>query len=265
MPACLVRTGAGFLAATLTAFLARRAGALSTSGAIAAAIVGTASVVAGWNWGTLLVLYFVASTALSRIGIAEKERRTGGVVAKGGARDAAQVFANGGVFALGALAASALGAPPTLVAGAVGALAAAAADTWATEIGVLLGGTPRSVLTLRAVPPGTSGGVSAAGTIAMISGALFVALAARTLALTDALSIVTLAGCAGALADTLIGATLQERRWCDACGLATERLTHDCHAATRFAGGVPGMDNDVVNLLATLTGAAAAALLAFAS
>lgn len=265
MPAWLVRTAAGFLAAAFTAFLARRAGALSTSGAIAAATVGTVSVVAGWRWGTLLVLYFVASSALSRVGSAEKDRRTGGVVAKGGARDAAQVLANGGVFALGALVASALGAPPALVIGAVGALAAAAADTWATEMGVLLGGTPRSVLTLRAVPPGTSGGVSAAGTIAMICGALFVALTARALALSDALSIVTCAGCAGALADTLMGASLQERRWCDACGLTTERRTHDCGAATRFAGGVPGVDNDAVNLLATLTGATAAALLAFSS
>jgi uncharacterized membrane protein len=146
----------------------------------------------------------------------------------------------------------------------VGALAAATADTWATEIGTLFGGTPRAPLTLRPVPPGTSGGMSAAGTAAMIAGALFIALAARALALTDALAVVTLAGCVGAMVDTLLGATLQERRWCDACGRATECRRHHCGADTRLAGGLTVMDNDAVNVLATLTGAALAALLAFA-
>jgi uncharacterized protein (TIGR00297 family) len=183
------------------------------------------------------------------------------VVEKGGARDAVQVLANGGVFALGAVLAAVVGPPAgvRLSAAALGALAASTADTWATEIGTLIGGIPRALLTLRRAPPGTSGAVSLAGTLAMLAGALFVALVARALSLTSAVGLVTVAGAAGAMADSLLGATLQERRWCDACALATERRVHDCGAETRLVGGLVWMDNDAVNLIATLVGAVVAA------
>ena len=266
MPNLVSRAALGLVAAVAIALAARRAGSLSTSGAVAASAVGTAAVAAGWNWGAFLVLYFVLSSVLSHAWSAEKVRRTAGIVEKGGARDASQVLANGGVFAvccLGVLAAD-QGAAPLFAAAAAGALAAAAADTWATEVGTLLGGTPRAALTLRAVPAGTSGAVSAAGLVAMAAGALAMALAARLLALTDLLAAVAAAGCVGALADTLLGASVQERRWCDACARATERRRHDCGAVTRHIGGMTRIDNDAVNLLATLAGAASATLLAFA-
>jgi uncharacterized protein (TIGR00297 family) len=265
MTSLVVRAAIGLLAAVAIALAARRARSLSRSGAIAAVVVGTAAVAAGWGWGTLLFIYFVLSTLLSRAGAAEKAARTAGIVEKGGARDATQVIANGGVFALGVLGtlAAAPATAPVLAAAAAGALAAATADTWATEIGTLVGGTPRALLTLRQAPPGTSGAMSAAGTAAMVAGALFVALTARWLGLTDAFGAVAIAGCVGALADSLLGATLQERRWCDACERATERRVHDCGATTRLTGGLAMVDNDGVNFAATLTGAAVAALLAF--
>jgi len=100
----LTRALLGLIAAALIAFTARAARSLTTSGAIAATVIGTLAVAAGWNWGALLILYFVSSTALSRVGRAEKEERTASVVAKGGQRDAIQVFANGGVFAAAAIA-----------------------------------------------------------------------------------------------------------------------------------------------------------------
>jgi uncharacterized protein (TIGR00297 family) len=260
------RAAAGLLGAAAIAYAARRAGSLSASGALAATAVGTAAVAAGSRWGALLVIYFVTSSLLSHLGTAEKASRTGGVVEKGGERDAIQVLANGGVFALCALLAALSTAPlaTTLTAAALGALAAATADTWATEVGTLIGGTPRSLLTLRRVPTGTSGAVSVAGTLAMIGGALFIAMVALALSLTEAVAIVTIGGTAGAIADSLLGATLQERRWCGACALATERRVHDCGATTSLAGGHAWMDNDAVNLLATLVGAAVAAMLVIA-
>lgn len=261
----LSRATQGLLVAVAISAVARRAGSLSASGAVAASVVGTAAVAAGWGWGAVLILYFVLSSSLSHAGSAEKTRRTGGIVEKGGARDATQVLANGGVFALcclGILAAGQSSARLFAVA-AAGALAAATADTWATEIGTLLGGVPRAVLTFRAVPPGTSGAVSAVGTVAMVAGALLIALAARLLGLTHVFAAVTAAGCLGALTDTLLGASVQERRWCDACARPTERRRHDCGAVTRHVGGKTAMDNDAVNLLATLAGAASATLLAF--
>ena len=228
-------------------------------------MVGTLAVAAGWSWGALLIAFFVASTLLSRVGAGRKERRVGGIVAKGGERDAAQVLANGGVFAAAAL--MSLLAPewPGWTAVGAGALAAATADTWATEVGTLAGGVPRSITSLKPVPPGTSGGITVAGTLASVAGATFIGALAwvagwpRDAVLGGAAA----GGFAGATFDSLLGATLQARRWCDHCAAATERIVHGCGTPTRPAGGLAWLDNDRVNLAATLVGAGVGALMAF--
>ena len=243
---------------------ARRARSLSTSGAIAATVMGTACVAAGWRWGVLLIVYFVASTLLSRWGEETKARRTSAVVAKGGERDATQVFANGGVYA--AAATLTLLVPDAQVlalldAVALGALAAATADTWGTEIGTLARGTPRLVTTGRAVPAGTSGAVSVTGSLATVAGALFIGGVARLLGWPlGPVWAAVLGGIVGAVTDTLLGATVQARRWCDECGSPTERAGHACGATTRHAGGIAWLDNDRVNLAAVITGAMVAAV-----
>ena len=261
----LERVTLGLIAAAAIAFVAQRAGALSNSGAVAAALVGTAAVATGWRWGALLIVYFVTATMLSRFGRARKDQISSGLLEKSGARDATQVIANGGIFAASALLVS-FGTPRfafLMSAAAVGALATAAADTWATEIGTLVGGTPRSLLNLRPVPPGTSGGVSVAGSLAMVAGAAFIAFTAHAVTLTPDVGRMTAAGLVGAMTDSLLGATLQERRWCDACDRPSERRVHDCGAPTRLAGGREWLDNDLVNLLATFVGATVAAMLAY--
>src|SRR5579884_3019402 len=176
----LARTLIGLVLAVVIALAARRARSLSSGGAVCAAAVGALSAAAGWSWAILLIAYFVASTLLSRWGRREKERRTASVVAKGGERDAIQVMANGGVFAAAALGMIAHPDARWLALG-VGSLAASAADTWATEVGTLVGGVPRSITSFRRVAPGTSGGVSSWGTVAAVLGAIFVALIARLL------------------------------------------------------------------------------------
>ena len=252
----IARALAGLLIALTVALAARRAHALSIGGATAAVVVGVVAVAAGWAWGALLIAYFVASIALSRLRSAEKEARTGDVVAKGGARDAFQVVANGGLFAVAALGGAAL-APDSL--------AASTADTWATEIGSLATRPPRSILTWRPVAPGTSGGVNVLGMLAMIAGAAFIAYGGRALALEVPIVAVVLGGFLGAIADSVVGATLQDRRWCDTCQKSTERMIHGCGAPTRHAGGITLVDNDLVNLIATFAGAAIAALLVYSS
>lgn len=255
----LARLVAGVLVAAGIALAARRAGSLSVSGALAATAIGAASVAAGWPFGGLLILYFVLASALSRLGAPSKERRTSAIVEKGGARDAIQVLANGAAFALLALATLATTSSPTLVAAACGALAASAADTWGTELGTLYGGEPRSILSWRLLPAGTSGAVSVVGSLATIAGAVAIAVGARALGISVPVIAVAAGGTFGALTDSLVGALLQERRWCPSCRRQTERRIHDCGTATIHAGGVAWMTNDAVNLLATIAGAAAAA------
>jgi len=252
----------GLIAAATIAFAARAARSLTTGGAITATVIGTLAVTAGWSWGALLILYFVSSTILSRLGRAEKEKRTSSVVAKGGQRDAVQVLANGGIFAAAAIA---MLVDPNIrwIALGAGSLGAAAADTWATEVGTLYGGTPRSILTWRPVPAGTSGGVSLIGTLAALAGATFVAIIATALGWTPRLgTMIAIGGIAGAMVDSVIGATMQSRRWCDGCERETERATHDCGAETRRLRGLPWLDNDAVNFLSNAAGGILAALLA---
>lgn len=247
----------------MIAGLAWRVGSLSASGAMAAVAIGTATMVAGRAWGALLVAYFVASTLLSRLGRARKQQRTASVVGKGDVRDAVQVFANGGLFAAClVLLPGATGAvETTLTVAALGALAASTADTWATEIGTLLGGSPRSCIDMKVVQPGTSGAVTAVGLVAMCAGAFALAYAASHLGLTSIPTIIAMAGIAGALTDTILGATLQQRLRCPRCDQATERNVHSCGTPTSYAGGLEWMSNDAVNFAATIAGAAVAVTL----
>ena len=64
-------------------------------------------------------------------------------------------------------------------------------------------------------------------------------------------------GIVGSTADSVIGATLQARRRCPRCNLATERLVHSCGAPTAHAGGVSWLTNDGVNAVSSAIGAAA--------
>ena len=254
------RALAGLLLAGALGFVAWTVRALSPGGALAALVVGTAAVIAGWGWAIVLIAFFVTSSVLSRFKGSAREARIGGIVEKGDERDAPQVLANGGIFAAAALLAATTG-EASLAAAALGALAAATSDTWATEVGTLAGGLPRSIVSLKPLPAGTSGGVTVPGTLASIVGASFISSVAYLTGIGPAPVAVFLGGVSGSLADSLVGATVQERRWCDRCSEATERRIHTCGIATRIVGGVPGARNDVVNVVCTLVGATVAAVL----
>src|SRR5437763_14352770 len=139
-----------------------------------AALIGAIAKAAGWDWAALLILYFISASIVSRLGAAKKEARVESVVDKGGERDAVQVFANGGVFALGALG-WILAPHPRWQLLAVGALAASSADTWGTELGTWLGRRPRLLGVGPSIPVGMSGGVTLSGLLGSAAGALLIA------------------------------------------------------------------------------------------
>ncbi|HET8678616.1 MAG TPA: DUF92 domain-containing protein, partial [bacterium] len=138
----------------------------------------------------------------------------------------------------------------------LGALAASAADTWATELGMLSRHPPRLFTTGEYVPAGTSGAVSMVGSIAGVAGAILIA----AIGAHGQAHIFTAAWIAGVLAmffDSLLGATLQAsfRR-------PDGRITEEPGREAVLVRGVPWLTNHVVNLFATLAGAAGAAALA---
>jgi uncharacterized protein (TIGR00297 family) len=218
---------------------------LSPGGALAALAVGAlVAIGTGWAGLALLFAFFLSSTLLTP---------------GGGRRRAVQVAANGGVAAAAALLSR---THPTWGAAFAGALAAAAADTWSTEIGARSRRGPRLITTGRPVPAGTSGGITWLGTAAGAVGAAFVAAAAALLAIVEPgrVLLVGMGGCAGGLADSLLGATLQARYRCATCGTAAETPRPCCGGRPALARGLRWMTNDTVNLLATVTGAAVAVL-----
>ncbi len=247
----------GAVVSVAIAAAAYRAKTLTLGGALAAVAVGTATFGAlGLPGAIVLLAFFASSVGLSRYGRARKRERLQDVD-KTGARDAAQVLANGGIAAACALAS--LHGDARLVAAFAGAFAAAAADTWGTEIGTLAREAPRSILTLRPIAAGLSGGITRSGTLAEIAGAFFVAVSALTLTRDlRFVGAVAAAGVAGAFVDSLLGASVQTLRYCPQCKRFTEREPHGCGANTRLVRGSTLVGNDAVNFAATLSGAALA-------
>ena len=276
LPGALLWLAFAYALAGAIGYAGYRAHALTPGGALAACLVGgTIFGFGGLWWAVLLVLFFVSSSALSFVAAGNPlKRRAAEQFDKGSTRDAAQVLANGGIPALAALAYG-LGAPPgpTLwFAAFVGALSAATADTWATEIGVLSPIPPRLLTTGRPVEPGTSGAVTPLGTSAALVGALLIGLSATTLvafpntglpSIPFATTILAglIGGGTGMLADSLLGATLQASYRCPACDTPTESRVHRCGTPTLLTRGHPFITNDVVNVAGTVTGALLAALL----
>ncbi len=242
-----LRLGLGAFGAAAMGLLSRRLGWLNAAAAWTAAVVGFACFgFGGWPVALPLLTFFTTSTLLGRLPVAGDHR-------KHGTRNAHQVLANGGMAALASVLA-ALGAGEAALAAASGALAAANADTWATEIGTRLGGTPRQLALGRAVPRGASGGMTAVGLVGGAAGALVVALVGASTGLAH-WSAVFCGGVVGMVADSVVGGTLQALYRCPSCGKSTEDRVHDCVTPLVLVRGLPWLDNDGVNLTATVVGA----------
>lgn len=225
---------------------------LSMSGSITASLFGFSLLYwGGWPWIVPVLVFFGTSSLLSKL------RRPGqeGQGKSEDVRNGLQVLANGGV-AWFFLSLYVVGSNPLWIAGFGGALAAATADTWGTEIGRLARGRTVSVLTGRPVVQGTSGGISWQGTLAGACGA---ALLAGTclIGFPEHISFVeagmlTFAGVLASLVDSLLGATVQARYLNPETCEISERKTSD---GMQLHTGWRWMTNDTVNLCCTTAGA----------
>lgn len=246
--------------------LAYRLRFLDRSGAIAGGLLAASLIgLGGLAWAVPAFTFFVLSSLLSKA-VRRQTAAAAGHDEKGHVRDAGQVIANGGVgwacLLVFAVWPSGTGWLEATYWGFLGAFAAATADTWATEIGIYAGGTPRSLLSGKLVPPGTSGAVSVAGTLGGLLGAVVIwgaAVLSTPAAWAGAawggtLWAVAGGGFAAAWLDSLLGATVQARYRDAETGLQTERAT-SAGRPNVLVRGHRWLTNDRVNLSATAFGA----------
>jgi uncharacterized protein (TIGR00297 family) len=209
------------IALALGAILARALTPLA--GAVAAGFGMVIVVAVGFAFLALLILFVVASVLVTRYRITEK-RAKNLQEGKAGERGVANVVAH--ILVPTGLAIGAGLTPPVLSVPTVSvlyasALAFGAADTFASELGVLAG-SARSILTFRPVAPGVNGGVSAFGEVWALVGALttgvvgyllYTGLGTPTLAAGVVVGVVTVAGFLGCQIDSVLGEALENRRY----------------------------------------------------
>lgn len=262
----------GLAAGVGIAYLAYRARSLDESGALAAGILGSVVFgLGGVGWAVVLLTFFLSASALSKVFKPEKSA-VARDFAKGSRRDAGQVTANGGAGGLLALMFFLLVqfSPENkwlspLWVGFCASFAAANADTWATELGVLNPRRPVLISSFKRVPQGTSGGVSLVGTLAAMAGSVLVGFMAvlsiragwgpvGKLPLWEQFLVITGAGILGGFVDSYLGATVQAVYTCPACETETERHPiHACGRATVLKRGLPWLNNDWVNAACTVS------------
>ena len=215
---------------------------LDLSGMLAAMVVGlTVSLFGHWTWLIILVIFlFVASIATKwRF---EEKRALSIHESNEGARGWRNVMANGAAASLVAILGW-LGEGDWYFLAVACSVSVALSDTLASEIGSLDPRT-RSIITLEAVPPGTNGGMSPTGTMAALLGALIIAASTvllapvydESMATASIFVTVTIVGWLGCQIDSILGELLENRGY---------------------------IGKHTVNFLATLSGAAMAAIVAF--
>ena len=203
-------------AATVTvafALLARAVRGVNWSGALAGGLACFA-LFAGAGpaaFATLMALFAITWIA-TRLGYRRKQEL--GLAEHREGRNGRQVLANLAVAAMAAIVFGATGNGAYVVA-LIAALAEAATDTVASEIGQSRRRSARMITTWERVPAGIDGGITFPGTLAgAVAGVVIAAVAAASGILPGReIWIPIVAGFAGMLADSVLGATLQPRGW----------------------------------------------------
>lgn len=168
----------------------------------------------GWTGYAVVVFYFLVGSAVTKIGMAEKE--SAGIAEKrSGARGPENVWGSALVAALCAL--GTLVCPQELQAllllGYVASFSTKLSDTSASEIGKAYGQHTFLITTLKPVPRGTEGAISLEGTLAGIVGSVAIALIGWGVGLLSpvGVGICILAAFVATNLESVIGATLQHR------------------------------------------------------
>jgi uncharacterized protein (TIGR00297 family) len=171
----------------------------------------------GWKGYGVVMFYFLAGSAVTRIGMAQKE--AAGIAEKrGGARGPENVWGSAFTATVCAIGVAAIklgwlnpGWESLLILGYVASFATKLSDTTASEVGKAYGKSTFLITTLKPVPRGTEGAISLEGTIAGIIGGILISLVAYSLSMITFTGVITcmIAAFVATNIESVIGATLQ--------------------------------------------------------
>eukprot|EP01059_Diplonema_ambulator_P014349 TRINITY_DN25227_c0_g1_i1.p1 TRINITY_DN25227_c0_g1~~TRINITY_DN25227_c0_g1_i1.p1 ORF type:complete len:268 (+),score=63.88 TRINITY_DN25227_c0_g1_i1:35-838(+) len=246
------QAGSAAVFATILAGYAVRRGSLNKQGGLAAWGVGWCAWAAGgWHTAALLSFFF-GSTFMTKVGKRVKNEREEGYGASKG-RNHLQVLANGGVGTAAAVAWLLTHDPMFLHAHLV-SYAAAAGDTWSSELGILSTAQPRLILGFREVPHGTNGGITPWGTFASLLGGLSVGIVSAAFTPPDTtlrkvLLLSALGGLVGSVIDSVLGQLFEYSGWRP----DTKMVTYNpAIPGAKHVSGIGLLGNDTVNFLANI-------------
>jgi len=191
----------------LYAFLKKK---IDASGFVAAGVVGLAVLLSvGPEWLYLILAFFILGNVVTRYKYKVKDDE--GLAEK--SRSFKNVLGNGGAAIVYALLYRLIDNNPLFLLGFLGSMAAATADTFATEVGEAHDKHPILVTTWKKVKRGTSGAISPTGCMAALIGAAAVSIVPSFFdTLLDKpllFGIGTVSGCIGCAVDSLVGATIE--------------------------------------------------------
>jgi uncharacterized protein (TIGR00297 family) len=246
----------------LVAVVAYQRKSLDISGTVAAIVIGVLIyALAGPLVWLALMTFFVSSSSITHFkknkkqALSEEYKKT--------RRNYRQVLANGLMAAIFSCLYAATGQQAMIIV-AIVAIAASCADTWGSELGVLNKGKTVSIISMKPVAKGQSGGISLFGTAMSFAGSALIAsvysiglliqsdyTAQQTLLI---FAIISIIGLLGSLMDSLLGATIQAQYLDNNTKLPTESHTTQSKPNQKIKG-LKIMNNDAVNLTANIISA----------
>jgi uncharacterized protein (TIGR00297 family) len=200
-------------------------GLLTRSGAIASFIIGLIIGMCGSiDWLFLLIVFTVIGFVVTKIGLSKKTAK-GLQEGKHGERNYQNVLGVGIPSCIFAIMNLILGEEYYFLMsiGYIGTIAVAAADTAASEIGIK-DKKVWLITTFKRVEPGVNGGISVMGTFIAFVGAIVTTIIGWLVifhTLDYALFIPVIAGVIGCMADSVVGATLED-------GGIVSKYTNNC-------------------------------------
>ncbi|HZE79128.1 MAG TPA: DUF92 domain-containing protein [Nitrososphaeraceae archaeon] len=253
------------------AFLAYRIKVIDKNGAIAAVPIGFIVLYLGSaSWFFVLAFFLVVASLFTKYKYRQKQKM-GISEENGGARGWKNVVANGAPPAIFAILYYFSNSNIIFTLSFVGAISFALSDTVATEVGLLSKTKPRCILTGLQLDRGQSGGVTIQGEIAAVGSSLLIGAICGILLSDNILSFQMLTILSSAIVgglvstniDSILGATIQAKYRCINCRKYLEKRAMHCNFLTVQEKGVSLIDNNVVNLLSAVLGAAVSASFIF--